>query len=414
MSTSNSQAIERYIAIDAHKHYIVVGGLDAQMEIVLPLRRIDISRFSEWAHKHLKLTDAVVIEATVNTWTLYDIVEPLVGRSVIANAYQVKLIAAARVKTDKRDVWALARLLVADLIPEVWVPPVHVRELRALISHRRRLIQIRTRARNRLHSLIHRHNLLPPKGSLFAPKHRDWWFSQNLSPTESLRLRQDLETLDHVDGQLKTVDDELNRLTTVEPWSKFYPYLVQLPGFGLVVSMTVLAAIGDVTRFPSAKHLVGYAGLGASVHDSGKTHRTGRITKQGRRELRWVLVQAAWVAVNTHPHWKEQYQRLTRRKPTNKAIVAIARKLLVVVWHVLTAREADRRADPDMVAFKLMLWSWKLGKEQRGGLTTPQFVRAGLMRLEMGEDLDHIVRGGTVRPIASVEELQALQAEITA
>jgi hypothetical protein len=67
-----------------------------------------------------------------------------------------------------------------------------------------------------------------------------------------------------------------------------------------------------------------------------------------------------------------------------------------------------------MVAFKLMLWSWNLGKERRGGLTTPQFVRAGLMRLEMGEDLGHIVRGGTVRPIASVEEVRALQTEITA
>jgi hypothetical protein len=90
-----------------------------------------------------------------------------------------------------------------------------------------------------------------------------------------------------------------------------------------------------------------------------------------------------WVAVNTHPHWKEQYQRLTRRKPTNKAIVATARKLLVVVWHVLTEREADRRADLDMVAFRLMLWSWQLGKERRGGLPTPQFVRAGLRRLEV-------------------------------
>lgn len=122
-----------------------------------------------------------------------------------------------------------------------------------------------------------------------------------------------------------------------------------------------------------------------------------------------MLVQAAWVAVNTYPYWKEQYERLCQRKLTNKAIVAIARKLLVVVWHVLTEREADRRADPDMVAFKLMLWSWKLGKERRGGLSTPQFVRAGLMRLEMGEDLSHIIRGGAVRPIASVEEVLALQ-----
>ncbi|RLC64171.1 MAG: IS110 family transposase, partial [Chloroflexi bacterium] len=120
--------------------------------------------------------------------------------------------------------------------------------------------------------------------------------------------------------------------------------------------MTALSVIGDITRFPTAKHLVGYAGPGASVHDSGKTHRTGRITKQGRRELRWVLVQAAWVAVNTHPHRKEQYERLRRRKPTDKAIVAIACKLLVVVWHVLTECVADRRADEDMVAFKLMMW----------------------------------------------------------
>lgn len=409
MNTSPQPPIERYIAIDAHKHYVAVGGLNAQMEVVLPLRKIAVSRFPKWAQTNLKPNDAVVIEATTNTWTLYDVIAPLVGTAVVANSYQVKLIAAARVKTDKHDVWSLARLLVADLIPEVWVPPVHVRELRALISHRRRLIQIRTRVRNRLHSLTHRHNLIPPKGKLFAPKHRNWWLSLDLSPTERLRLGHDLETLQHVDQQIETVDDELNRLTTVEPWSKFYPYLVQLPGFGLVVSMTTLAAIGDITRFPTAKHLVGYAGLGASVHASGKTHRTGRITKQGRKELRWVLVQAAWIAVNTHPHWKEQYRRLARRKPANKAIVAIARKLLVVVWHVLHEREADRKADPEMVAFKLMMWAWKLGKERRGGLTTPQFVRSGLMRLQMGEELTHIVRGGTVRPIAPVEEILTLQ-----
>ena len=93
--------------------------------------------------------------------------------------------------------------------------------------------------------------------------------------------------------------------------------------------------------------------------------------------------------------------------------------MLVVVWHVLTECVADRKADEEacpersrrMVAFKLMLWAWKLGQERRGGLTTPQFVRAGLMRLEMGEDLTHIIRGGTVRPIAPEEEVLALQAE---
>ena len=109
MNTSARQVIERFIAIDAHKHSVVVGGLSAQMEIVLPLQRVHIDRFSQWAQKHLQPADAVVIEATTNTWTLYDIIAPLVGQAVVANAYQVKLIAAARVKTDKSAVWSLAR-----------------------------------------------------------------------------------------------------------------------------------------------------------------------------------------------------------------------------------------------------------------------------------------------------------------
>jgi transposase len=275
--------VNRFIAIDAHKHYLVIGGLDKHMQIVLPLRRIDIHRFPDWAHKHLRPSDSVVIEASTNTWTLYDVIAPLVARITVANPYKVRLIAASRVKTDKLDVWALARLLVADLIPEVWVPPLHVRELRALISHRRRLSQTSARTRNRLHSVLHRHNLKPPTARPFSPKHSDWWTSLPLSPSESLRVRQDLDTLQHVKRQLDTVDDELTRLTTLEPWDSSYPYLVQLPGFGLVLSMTILSAIGDISRFPSPKKLVGYAGLGASVHDSGKTHRTGRITKQGRK-----------------------------------------------------------------------------------------------------------------------------------
>jgi len=146
-------------------------------------------------------------------------------------------------------------------------------------------------------------------------------------------------------------------------------------------------------------------------HDSGMTHRTGRITKQGRKDLRWVLVQAAWIAVNTHPHWKAQFQRLARHKPNNKAIVAIARKLLVVVWHVLSEAVADRNADEDMVAFKLMMWAWQLGKQGRGSLTTPQFVRAGLVCLQMGKDLTHIIHGGQVRPIAPPEDVLARQPE---
>ena len=161
-------------------------------------------------------------------------------------------------------------------------------------------------------------------------------------------------------------------------------------------------------RFPTPKHLVGYAGLGSSVHSSGLTHRTGRITKQGRKELRWVLVQAAWTAVRTNAHWKAQYQRLSKRMHANKAIVAIARKLLVLVHHVLTECTVDRNAEQEMVAYKLLIWSRQLGKDHREGLTTPQFVRLGLVRLGLGENLTQITKGNTVYRIASVEDVLQL------
>jgi transposase len=284
--------------------------------------------------------------------------------------------------------------------------------LRALLSHRRRLVSLQTSAKNRLQSVLHRLNLRPPDGKLFAHKQRPWWETLDLSPTERLRVDQDIATLDHIDPQIAAVDAELRRLSTSEQWAEHVPYLVQLPGIALLSAMTILGAIGDITRFPSSKQLVGYAGLGAGVHDSGKTHRDKGITKQGRRELRYVLIEAARAAVQSHPYWKRAFTQLEKRIGAPKAIVAIARELLIVVWHVLLAKSADRRADGEQVAFKLMVWAWKLSDEQRGGLSSRQFIRAHLIRLGLGAELTHITRGGTRRPLATIEEVLALRPEL--
>jgi len=287
LNTPTPIVCDRYIAIDLHKHSLSVGGINAQQQVVLIPRKITLDRWLDWAQANLRPTDAVVIEATTNAWHIYDQLVPLVGRVVVAHPPKVKQIAAALLKTDKHDVLILAQLLRADLIPEVWVPPPHLRDLRALISHRQRLLRARTMGRNRLHSLIHRYNLTPPPGELFAAKQRQWWVSLDLTLTERLRVDQDLATLDHLAQHIATVEAELHRLSTSAVWAEQVPYLVQLPGIGLITAMILLSAIGDVTRFEDAQHLVGYAGLGAGVHSSGKTHRTGRITKEGRRELRW-------------------------------------------------------------------------------------------------------------------------------
>jgi hypothetical protein len=189
-------------------------------------------------------------------------------------------------------------------------------------------------------------------------------------------------------------------------------YLMQIPGFGLIFSMTVLAAIGDIRRFAHSKQLVGYAGLGAGVHASGEKYQEKAITKAGRKELRWAVVEAAWVAVRCDPYWQAQFQRLEQRRHRNQAIVAIARRLLVTVWQVLTKREPYRHFDEASIAYKMLTWAWGLDEQARRGLTRPQFAKYGLLRLGIGQHLERIERGGYPRRLAPAEEVLALQPEL--
>lgn len=180
---------QRFVALDVHKRYIVVGAIDGEQNVLLRPRRVPIEDLEGWASSHLQPTDAVVLEATGNAWYLCDLLRPLVMSVTVAHPLLVKLIASTKVKTDARDTLSLARLLAAGLIPEVWVPPEEVRELRALVSHRQRLVRQRTQARNRLHGVLHRHNLLPPGKEPFGKVHRGWWETLELPVTEKLRVR---------------------------------------------------------------------------------------------------------------------------------------------------------------------------------------------------------------------------------
>jgi transposase len=213
-----------------------------------------------------------------------------------------------------------------------------------------------------------------------------------LSALEVLRVHQDLLLLEQFDPLVAEWDAQLMHLSMTEPWASQTPFLIQLPGIGVINALTLLAAIGDMTRFPSAKKLVGYSGLGAGVHASGQTYQTGRITKQGRCELRTTMVEAAWVAVEHHPHWKAQFERLTRSIGKRKAIVAIARKLLVAVWHVLTEQVADCHADPVRVAGTFLRWT-----RQKRPATSPQVAQKTFVR----QMLDQIGLGATVETFSS-------------
>lgn len=407
----DTRGYERYLALDIHREYILVGGWNEKKEWVLTPRRVSIEKFPEWAKKNIRPGDIVVLETTTNVWVVYDIVAALASRVLVANAGEVWELAGARVKTDKEDIKRLLKLLVGGIVPEVWVPPMEVRELRAFISYRERLVTTSTMIRNRLQSLLHKHNLLMSEAGLLD---QAWWEEQkNISTLEQMQIRQELVLLQEVEKLKMAVDEELQRQSTGSTWGKQALQIMQLPGVGFIVAMTVLSAIGDITRFENAKQLVGYAGIGAGVHDSGKTHKEKKITKKGRRELRWAMVEAAWRAVRMSPFWKEEYEKhLKRMRKPNQAIVVIARKLLIAIWHVLSKEETDIHASEEDLAYKMLLLSWSLKEDTRRGLTYKQFAKYALMKLGVETDITRFVRRNVPRRLAAKDEVLARMTEL--
>lgn len=381
---------KRYIGLDVHKHYLVALGVDADLNVVLPLRRVELSHLESWMKKNLTKQDEVVLEMTTNTWQLYDELSEHAGSVTVVHPPHVALITRSQVMNDKIAAAILARLLAKGLLVSIWVPPQAVRELRGLVAQRQKMMRLATQAKNRLHAVIQRHHLKPPAGNPFAKTNNDWWQSLSLGKLEKMNLHSNLETLQFAEDQEARLEEEM---TMIAAEDEQIGRLMHITGLGVITAVTVFAAIGDILRFSEPKKLVGYAGLGARIHDSGMTMRTGKITKAGRRDLRVALVEAAHIAANNHPHWKAELARLEPRLGYNKAIVAIARKLLITVWYVLQGK-VDKYAEPQAVAQKMLKFAYRVGKANRPkGQTAAQFARMRMDALGLGSELTSIPWG---------------------
>jgi transposase len=386
---------DRFIGLDVHKHYLIAAAVDADRNEVMGPRRVLLERLDSWVRKTLTPYDAVVLEMTTNAYQLYDDLLPHVHSVTVVHPPHVALITRAQVMTDKIAARTLAHLHAVGLLPSIWIPPSEVRDHRALVAQRSKMVRLSNQAKNRLHALLHRHHFLPPTGMLFDADNREWWLGLEISVLEKARVRCDLDTLLFAQAQIHLLEETMLALAVQD---ERVVRLLHLPGVGLITAMTLLAAIGDISRFAQAKKLVGYAGLGARVHDSGQTHRTGGITKAGRRDIRGAMIEVAHTAARTHPHWRAELARLEPRLGKNKAIVAIARKLLVAVWHILARGCPDRFADPERVARKLLKLANRLGPARRPlGQTAVEYVRHQLDGLGLGAELTSFPWGKTRR-----------------
>lgn len=383
---------KRFIGLDLHKEYLVATGVDRDQKQVFGPHHVPLPRLESWIQKHLTHQDAVVLEMTTNTYSVYDMLKPYVHSVTVVHPPHVTLIVRAQVKTDKKAALTLAQLHAAGLLPGVWTPPVEIRDLREILAQRFKMARMQTQAKNRLHAFLRRNNIFPAEGvDIFAPELRGWWEAWPCTAMERFRILSDLDTLAFANRQVERLQAYLNQLAAQ---NDRVPLLVQIPGIGVLTAMTILAAVGDISRFPSARQLVGYAGLGARVHDSGLSYSTGRITKAGRRDLRKAMVEAANHAIRTHHHWQAEFNRLEPRKGRSKAIVAIARKLLVSVWHLLPKGVVDRFAKEVQVARQFFGFAYKVGVENLpDGQSAKEFTRNQLDRLGIGQNMTHIPWG---------------------
>jgi len=382
----------RFIGLDIHKAYFVAVGVDSQKQVVFGPQTVPNHQLDAWVEKFLLPTDAVVVEMTVNTYLFHDVIAPHVHSFIAVHPPNVTLVTGVKVKTDKKAALTLAQLHAVGMLEGVWIPPEPVRSLRAAIAQREKMLRLSTQAKNRLSSLLHRRHLVfSGEGSQYAPEQKEWWLALPLPDLEKLIVQSDLDTLEFARAQLEIIEQALKREAAKDDR---VPLLAQLPGVNILTALTILAAIGTIERFEDAKHLVGYAGLGTRVHDSGQVHQNGRITKAGRKDLRRAMVNAANVAVQHHPFWKEELARLEVRLGRSKAIVAIARKLLVTVWHILTYEAVDRHANERSVAASFINLAYRMGtKNLPNGISAKAFARQQLDRLKIGAGLTTIPWG---------------------
>lgn len=321
-----------YIGLDVHRRYSVAVRTD-EAGTVLDRRRLQNEELVGYIRSGP--TARLALEATCNWYEICELVEPWVEEVVLGHPLKTRIIAEAKIKTDKVDATILAHLLRADLLPRAYLAPASVRELRELLRLRASLVRLRTIVRNKVHAVLIKRGLKPPVSDLFGKKGRTWLQGTlgSLPAAYRMAIETYLRSLDSLAQEVALVSVEVDERARA---SKEAGWLDSMPGVGRYLALLILAEIGDIQRFPDREHLASYAGLVPSVHSSGGRTRLGRLTKQGSPWLRWGMIQAAHAAIRTPGPLKSRYERLRQRKPHGTAIVDLARFMLGCVYAMLT------------------------------------------------------------------------------
>lgn len=341
----------RYVGVDYHKQSSYVTVVDEQGEVVKQ-GSVSNSRAALAAFLGEGLEQvAAVVEAGRNWPVRYEWLEELVAEVTLAHPAKVRVMAEAKIKSDRLDAERLAQLLRAQLIPAAYAPGRVTREQRRKLRHRMFWVRVATMIKNRLHVLLDRHPELGAEAAkfsdLFGRAGRQWLSQLELAGVDQELLARDLAVLEVVQSEIQRSNRWVARFAGEDARARL---LRTMPGIGDFFAALLAVEIDQVGRLARPQKLAAYAGLVPSTYASGGYVHHGRITKRGNKWIRWACVEAVYPAIRQDPDLRCLYQRLKRAKGANVAKVAVARRLLVIAYRLLSEsrpyRSAAQQAQP--------------------------------------------------------------------
>jgi len=345
--SGNQEEKMNYLGVDLHKDSMAVVGCDEVGRIFLKERLACkcIHRIERFFLQPCLHPCTVVVEAIGFYHWLFDLLEGKVARLILANPVEIRKYAWNCPKTDFRDATKLAELFCSGEFErnkslQCFVPDKTLRTFREFTRTRRHLICHHTSLVNSARRIFLKHNLPGPRvitastlenflrrfGGRFPDHHKKFLYTIS-------------ENLFHNERQTTAIEREIDKFLQIRRFKSVCERLTSIPGVGQMVAATLISEIGDFSRFPTPEKLAGYCGLVPKVWQSDNTTRYGRLTKKGPLDVRKVLVNAAWVSIREEGKTRRIFYRIAKRAGRKKAIVAVARKLLVWSWYLVTGKE---------------------------------------------------------------------------
>lgn len=325
-----------YMGLDQHKKYSYCTVKTKEGKEIF---RGKIDSTTEGIEEFLGLFEddlTVALEAGPSWYWVYDLLEKKVAKVELVNPKACKVIASARLKNDKMDSNTLTDLLRGDLLPTCYIPSQEERYFREIVRQRAFLSRIRTRVKNRIHSILAKLGITHEFSDLFGKAGRK--FLEELCFSLSFPYQDQLESLlpilDSLQGQIAKITAKINSCCRKNPCASAIER--KIPGVGYYTGLLIVSEIGDVRRFRNAKKLFSYAGIIPSERSSGERIRRGPITKQGSSWLRWALTEAAQKQeMAKDSPFAEDYRRIKEKKGKQVAKIAVARKILKAIYEIL-------------------------------------------------------------------------------